>query len=463
MESTVRILKRFIHATVLISLFLLLLNFMVLLLWIGNGISADESPSFVVQKVAKGLDGGPNHYILDPLSQKLLEEQQIWAMLIANTGKVAWEFKLPDEIERTYSLTDVAKFSRNYLMDYPVFVYEHQDGLVVVGYPKGSLAKYQHILQVGWVESLPLRAVLFLIGNIVLALLLSLLIGSKLIHSIRPLTHGIHALADDREVKIEPKGILADLATSINHASLLLQKKTQSLNSRDEARSNWIAGISHDIRTPLSMVLGYASEIAESEDAPSEHRRLAGIIRKQAEHLRSLVHDLNLVSMLEYEMQPIGMKQIRLSALARQAASDFLNNGVDERFTLEVDVADEGSRINGDERLLLRAIANLLQNCIRHNPEGCQIRLHTSHDPDKQLCRIVVSDDGKGIAQEELTDLLELPYSVRRKRPRHNGHGLGLPMAARIAKAHGGRLSLSGGVGEGFCATIELPAVKPHG
>lgn len=190
------------------------------------------------------------------------------------------------------------------------------------------------------------------------ALVLSLLIGSKLIKSIRPLTQAIQGLAQDKEVFVEPKGILASLANSVNNASDLLRQKNESLKARDEARSNWIAGISHDIRTPLSIVLGYASDLEENDSIPTEQRKQAGIIRKQAEKLGSLVNDLNLVSMLEYEMQPLRKKPIRLSTLARQIATDFLNNGLDQGFTLEVEVLDERVQTIGDEKLLARAITN---------------------------------------------------------------------------------------------------------
>ena len=136
-----------------------------------------------------------------------------------------WGHSLPDELPRTYGLTDVAKFTQSYLLDYPVFVWEHPEGLVVVGYPKDSLAKYHHILPARWVSSLPERIVGLLLINLGLALLLSLLIGFRLIRSIRPLTQGIQALGEDREVYVEPKGFLADLANSVNRASTLSTAK----------------------------------------------------------------------------------------------------------------------------------------------------------------------------------------------------------------------------------------------
>ncbi|MEJ8544733.1 sensor histidine kinase [Brevibacillus borstelensis] len=460
MSGAVHILRRFISATILIAAFLLILNYVFLGAWVFNGMNASKSPMDVVRATSGELHRTSGSYALGAKAEKLLMQHSAWAMLVDNTGQVAWDYALPDELPRLYSLTDVAKLSRHYIMDYPVFIWEHVDGLVVVGYPKDSLAKYQFSFPVDWISDVPFRLVGMIIGNIALALLLSLMIGTRLIKAIAPLIDGIHGLAHEQPAHVEPKGLLRSLAKSINHTSALLQEKNTKLKARDEARSNWIAGISHDIRTPLSMVLGYASQLEESESILAEQRKKAAIIRRQGEKLRSLVSDLNLVSMLEYEMQPVSWKAVRMSVLARQAVSEFLNNNdVDERFTLELDVQEENIRVNGDEKLLLRAISNLVQNCMIHNREGCRIRLQIMRSPDKKACRFIVSDNGKGIPQGELADLLEPPYSSQRKRPARSGHGLGLPMVARIAKAHQGRLILTSDTGKGLRAKIELPAM----
>lgn len=156
------------------------------------------------------------------------------------------------------------------------------------------------------------------------------------------------------------------------------------MKTKDEARSNWIAGISHDIRTPLSMILGYASEMEDGSELPMEQRYQAGIIRRQGEKLRSLVSDLNLVSMLEYEMQPLHLKSIRLSVLARQVVAEFLNSGLDDQYEIELKLAEEAVKITGDEKLLLRAIRNLVNNSVRHNPKGCKIILETFLSEDSR-------------------------------------------------------------------------------
>lgn len=459
MEETIRILRRFIGSTMIISILLLIFNFILLAVWVSNGMNHVNSPGTVVQNVAKNLHRSSNTYSLDSSSLKLLKQNHAWAMLIDNTGHIVWVYMLPEELHKTYSLVDVATFTRYYLADYPVFVWEHEEGLLVVGYPKESIAKYQHIFPINWISSLPMKIISLLALNIALALLLSLFIGSRLIQSIRPLTQGIQDLAEEKNIYVEPKGVFANLAQSVNRTSALLKQKNDSLQTRDEARSNWIAGISHDIRTPLSMVLGYASNLEENMDLPTEQRQQAGIIRQQSEKLRSLVNDLNLVSMLEYDMQPLTKKPIRLAVLARQIVSEFLNSELDENFILKTEILNEDTKVNGDERLLLRAITNLIQNSINYNPGGCQILLQISSNGRKHTSSIIVDDNGKGIPQNELPDLLELPFSSKRKTPKQNGHGLGLPMVARIAKAHRGHLLLSSDTNRGLKAEIVLPSI----
>ncbi|WP_242218301.1 sensor histidine kinase KdpD [Bacillus cereus group sp. BfR-BA-01380] len=458
MEGIIRILSRFATTTIFISIFLLIFNFVLLGTLVFKEINQRPSPEGVLKQVAQGLGKQDTGYRLDERAAKLLQHNHAWAMLIGGDGHVQWDYHLPNDVPRFYNLVDVAKFSRYYLLQYPVYILEHEDGLIVVGYPKESHWKYQFDFLSDWLRSMPLRLVLLLLFNLGITLLISVVIGMRLIRGIRPLVSGVHNLAREEAVQLDSKGIFGDLAQSMNSASAKLQNKTAALKARDEARSNWISGISHDIRTPLSIVLGYASEMEDNLDLPEEQRHRASIIRHQGEKLRSLVSDLNLVSMLEYEMQPLHLKHIRLSVLARQVATDFLNNGLDDQYDIDLKLTVEAVQIIGDEKLLLRAISNLVQNSVLHNPQGCEIILETALSKDRSQYRFIVRDNGRGIPKEKLTEITELPYSSRRKRTVQQGHGLGIPMVARIVQAHHGRLILASDKDQrGLKAVMEFP------
>lgn len=136
----------------------------------------------------------------------------------------------------------------------------------------------------------------------------------------------------------------------------------------------------------------------------------------------------------------------------------FFNSGIDERYSIHLKLGTEAAQIMGDEKLLFRAINNLIHNSIRHNPEGCEIILETKLSKDGSKYRFIVKDNGKGIPQEQLKDITELPYSPKRKGTIKQGHGLGLPMVARIAKAHHGSLILENDVDQrGLKVIMEFP------
>ncbi|MFU1796879.1 sensor histidine kinase [Paenibacillus azoreducens] len=457
MDGIIRILRRYVGLTILLAVLLLIINLILLSSLIFKEIHDEPSPESVVKQISQGLESRGGKYTLNAAARNLLDENQAWMMLVDADGKVRWGERIPEEIPRSYNVIDAAKFSRYFLKQYPVYVWEHQDGLLVVGYPKNTFGKYQFDVRADWLRSLPVRILLLLVCNIALAILVSVLFGTRLFRSLKPLLEGIHALAKEKPVHVDTRGILSELAESINSTSDMLQKKNKALIARDEARSNWIAGISHDIRTPLSMILGYASELEEQPELPDEQKQQASIIRRQGERLRSLVSDLNLVSMLEYEMQPLHLKPIRLSVMARQVASDFLNNGLEDCYAITLNVTDESLQVMGDERLLYRAVTNLVQNSVRHNSGGCEIVLETSRSDDGDWNQFIVSDNGTGIPKEYLSEAVLLPYTAGRSRPTRQGHGLGLPMVAQIAKAHHGKLILESDKGQGLRAALVFP------
>lgn len=452
MNGISRILRRFTGATIIICVIILILNYTILASFVFKGMNMGHTPENILKDIAADFNNNDD-YVLEDSTKKMLSKKQLWAMLIDKDGQVIWDYRLPQKIPHSYTLTDIAKLSRNYLMDYPVFIWEHLDSLIVVGYPEKSYAKYQYQFPVRWISALPLKILIMLIINIVLAITLSIIVGTRLIKSVKPLISGIHNLANEKPIFIKENGIFNDIANSINHTSNILKEKNIALKARDEARSNWIAGISHDIRTPLSMVLGYSSGLEENEDIPMEQRQHAGIIRQQGEKLRSLVSDLNLVSMLEYEMQPLNLKSVRLSKVIRYVVADFLNNGLNERFIITMDISNENIEIMADEKLLIRAIYNLVLNSINHNSEGCEITVKSSMK-DNDRCILSVSDNGRGVVKDKLSDLTKLPYSSSNSCSSNNGHGLGLPMVARIAKAHKGELILRSDSEKGFEALL---------
>ena len=196
--------------------------------------------------------------------------------------------------------------------------------------------------------------------------------------------------------------------------------------------------------------MGYAQRIAGDHEANGNIRQEAEIIRAQSAKIKDLVQDLNLVSQLEYEMQPLHKEPVRLSKLLRSYAADLLNAGISEKHSVEVEISSEAETavIDCDARLISRAIGNLVQNSINHNPQGCNIFL--SLDCSSEKVSIIVADNGVGMSAEKLRELEEKPHYMESTDERLDlRHGLGLLLVKQIVEAHGGTLKIINRVGCG--------------
>lgn len=291
-----------------------------------------------------------------------------------------------------------------------------------------------------------------LVLNTIAAVLLALLLGLRLFRSLKPLAKGIEDMAEKRPVELFTNGLLGDLAAGINKTSAQLVKQETALAKRDNARTTWIAGVSHDIRTPLSLVMGYASQLEDDTELPPSKREQAGIIRSQSERIKTLVNDLNLASKLEYDMQPIRKTTIMPAALLRSITADFLNNGLDPIYSIDLLVSGnaQNAMVTGDKELLRRAVSNLISNSVSHNPNGCTIKV--TLESGNGNCSIQVSDNGVGFTPESLNKLrLEAGLAEL------ENHGLGLTIVQQIVKAHGGTSEFRN-LPEGGCKiTLCLP------
>ena len=263
--------------------------------------------------------------------------------------------------------------------------------------------------------------------------------------------NGIQQLSKGKPVHLDESGKLSEIKSGLNKAGDYLMKK-------DNTRAVWIRGISHDIRTPLSIILAYSSEIEETPTLPETTRKQAGIILRQSEKLKNLVFDLNLTTKLEYSMQTIHKQTIDVVELARQVVSGILNNGIPEQFEIEFYEEQPGKvlQLNGNNLLLQRMLENLIHNSIVHNPTGCIIDFSVgSHE---NSCIFIISDNGHGMSGPQLNALNSNEDIFNSQKSEDDTeHGLGLKIVRQIVKAHQGTIQFSTIIPHGLNVIITLP------
>lgn len=452
MKTTVKIFSKYISKYLLsfigLILILIALNIAAFAFTFYGMVSeslGNASPQNMLKEIAEAssADG------ITKEAEKMLLSDSLWAMFLNMEGSCSWTVNLPKEIPTEYTIQDVAVFSKGYLKDYPVFVRSDENGLLVIGYPKNSYMKITgNYYPIDTFRKIPLFFLSILLLDLLILFLAYSHSKAEIGRSAEPLISSITALSEGKIVNLDLNGELSEIADSINRASGIISRQ-------NTARANWINGVSHDIRTPLSVIMGYAERIANNKDADRQIKEQAAVISRQSVRIKELVQDLNLVSKLEYEMQPLQKEHIRLSKLLRSYATDLINGGLPDFYSIEVNIASsaENSTLECDAKLITRAVNNLVQNSIHSNPKGCSILLSLQTERNKLL--LSVQDDGIGVSAKKLEELRNKPHYMESTDDSLNlRHGLGLFLVRQIIEAHHGTIEIESKLQEGYKTDI---------
>lgn len=441
MKSLFKIICRYSFTAGMIIFAILLSNVAVFLYWGYRTIQSDQSKNFdraSVEEIGRQLYPAGSGWEITKTGMEKIENMECqWIMALDEDGAVVWEWQLPDDFARTYSLQDVAAFSRWYLNDYPVAVWKSGALLLVVGLDKDVIMRFSEMFPMSNIDGIPQYLSLAFTVNILLIVFLVLLLGYRFYKALKPIGKGIEELSEQKPLKLRERGMAGDLAGKLNKASAILQEQKEKLSIRDQARTEWISGVSHDIRTPLALILGYADRLKADKGLSSEGRKSAEVICRQSLIIRQLIDDLNLTSKLAYQAQPLKKALCSPALILRECAVDIYNERIAEEnqeepeidIELSIEPDMEKLRVFADAGLLKRALRNLIGNSVRHNPAGCQVtvRLHRS---GARICW-KISDTGRGIPETVVQNMDNHTEKI---------HIMGLRLARQIARAHGGDL-----------------------
>jgi two-component system phosphate regulon sensor histidine kinase PhoR len=222
-----------------------------------------------------------------------------------------------------------------------------------------------------------------------------------------------------------------------------------------EMRRDFVANVSHELKTPLSAIRGYAETLREGAlDDPPASRRFVERILAQCARLQALLDDLLTLSRLESVEQTPSCEPVDLDALARRAVELVAPLAQQREVTLESSGA--GGSLLGDPDALERMLLNLLENAIKYNRAGGKVDLSLSANDG--AAEITVEDTGIGISPETLPRIFERFYRVDKGRSRdQGGTGLGLAIVKHVAQTHGGKVDVESELGKGTRFRVTLP------
>jgi signal transduction histidine kinase len=247
---------------------------------------------------------------------------------------------------------------------------------------------------------------------------------------------------------------LVELAEALNFAR-------DELSKTDRMQKDLIANVSHDFKTPLTMIKGYASMIMEiSGDIPEKRNKHAQVIVEEADRLASLVGDVLDLSKLSSGIEELKITAFDMSVYVEETLGrfDYLKETRGYRFVTDI---DEDLYVRGDEMKLGQVLYNLIGNAVNYT--GDDQTVYVSLKKEGRVCRFTVTDTGKGIKPEEIPEIWNRYYrsAETHKRP-VGGTGLGLSIVKTILERHGFVFGVESEIGKGSTFYVLFPMVEEN-
>ena len=252
-------------------------------------------------------------------------------------------------------------------------------------------------------------------------------------------------------------GALMKEKDSVGGAVLILRDITR-LRRSEQARRDFVADVSHELKTPLTSLRGFIETLREGAiEDPKAARRFLEILERQSARMQAIIEDLLLLTRLERDADEgaLDRREQPARALLERAAQICQARAEAKKIRLDVSCPEE-LRLFANPGLIEQALVNLIDNAITHSPEGAPVRIEAEKCEGEVLLR--VRDRGCGIPRIHLTRIFQRFYRVDKARSRKGGGaGLGLAIVKHIALAHGGRVEVESAPGEGSAFTLRLP------
>ena len=250
--------------------------------------------------------------------------------------------------------------------------------------------------------------------------------------------------------------LVARVAPLDGQRTLVVVEDRSEARRVDDVRRDFVANVSHELKTPVGALSLLAEAAAEAADDPEAVRRFAGRMQQEAARLSQLVNELIDLSRLQSDDPLSHATVVDVRALVADAADRVRTTANAKRIELKVAISEDDLVVFGDGEQLTQALRNLLDNAVSYSPEGTHVTVSARHGDG--VVELHVADQGIGIPERDLERIFERFYRVDAARSRiTGGTGLGLSIVKHVAQNHGGQVSVWSVEGAGSTFTLRLP------
>jgi signal transduction histidine kinase len=252
-----------------------------------------------------------------------------------------------------------------------------------------------------------------------------------------------------QQVPVRSRDEIGELASSFN-------KMNDDLARSFNLRKQMTADIAHELRTPLSLIIGHAEAVHDGVLPPSKEN--FEIIREEAERLEQLVNDLRTLSLADAGELSVEFQPVEINKLLGDIKAHYLVPFNQKRITLNFEPAPVILKANLDPIRFSQVLMNILDNALRYTPEEGRVAISIKQNGEQ--VEITIQDSGDGVTPEDAAHLFDRFYRTDESRTRDSeagGSGLGLAIAKSIVEMHKGKIWAESEIGKGLKVIIQLP------
>ncbi|WP_068620526.1 HAMP domain-containing sensor histidine kinase [Paenibacillus tuaregi] len=286
-------------------------------------------------------------------------------------------------------------------------------------------------------------ALLFVFLFAIIVYIYSRWTARSITNPLRYIAEGIWSVARGKygkRLNFEANLELIQIQERFNAMADKLERTEREKKQLEMSKQRMLVDISHDLKTPITMIRGYAQAMQLGLIEEERKERTIRLIHDKSQLVAELIDDVFELSKLESPDYPVEMANADLAEFVRKLAVDYYDAFIDKDFVVEIDIPSAPVAAEFNARLLYRAVSNLFENAVKYNPPGTKVVLVLKEEPD--TVQIEVSDNGTGIPSSQREHVFEAFVRGDPSRKSDGGTGLGLTIARQIIQKHGGTITL---------------------
>jgi len=247
-----------------------------------------------------------------------------------------------------------------------------------------------------------------------------------------------------------------ELFQTLESVTLTLKKNEEQQQLIEKTREEWISSLSHDLKTPLSSIIGYVKMLqSDYEWTKEEQKQFYSVMDEKSDYMMALIEDLTLTYRLKNGQLPVYKDEIDVNEVIRSTIIQLVNHQDFKEYTFNFNTSEEIILIDLDLKWLQRILDNLFMNAIKHNPPGTTISVVVTRKPNEVFISIV--DDGIGMDEKTVQHLFNRYYRGTNTTESLEGPGLGMAITKQLILLQGGTIEVDSHIGQGTRINIVFP------